>query len=146
MAIIDIYPKPDSDIELWVQSESFYFSDLSDESKRCYTGGRNGVMSLTTCNGVGTRFIVVAASDAGEWSFYEIFAWENEHLEADVATLAFTGMTPDHSGGQTLFGVSDPENTALTMALDGTEHKLSFDLLAEDVVLYIFFAAKSSAG
>ena len=73
--------------------------------------------------------------------FYELFAWENKHLEADVASLAFTGMTPNRNGGQTLFGVSDPLITSTDMALSGSEHKITFNLQAEDVVMYVFFAA-----
>ena len=121
VAMIDTYPSVDAEIELWVQSSSKTASTFTDTSKRCFTGGRNGVMS---CTGVGAYLIAIAASSTGEWSFYEIFAWENKLLEVDVASLAFTGMTPSHSGGATLFGVTDPMQDAVDMALDGSEHKL----------------------
>ena len=94
-----------------------------------------------SCNGIGQYLIAIAAS-TGQFSFYEIFAWENKLLEADVTSLAFTGMTPSHTGGQTLFGISDPEQTELDMALSGSEHKITFNLQAEDVVMYVFFVAK----
>ena len=69
-------------------------------------------------------------------------------------------MTPSHIGGQSdfgtsddeatrvamarqsLFGTSDPTATRVEMALSGSEHKLIFKLLAEDVVMYVFFAAQ----
>ena len=50
-------------------------------------------------------------------------------------------MTPSHSGGLTLFGVSDPENTAVDMAISGTTTTIFFELFAEDTIEYIFFAA-----
>ena len=63
-----------------------------------------------TCTGVGAYLIAIAASSSGYFSFHEIFAWENKLLEADAATLIFTGMepSPSYSDGHTLFGVSDP--------------------------------------
>lgn len=136
----------ESNIELWQQDEDFSVSAFSDTNKLCYTGGRNGVMTLKDCDGIGRYLIIRSASTNDGLLFYEIFAWEFKHLEADLGTLTFTGMTPDHSGGATLFGVTNPRTTKTNMALSGSEHKLSFDLLTEGVVKYVFFSARDHSG
>ena len=54
VALLDIWEyKEESNIELWLQDTDYATSTFADSNKHCYSGSRNGIMTMAGCDGSG---------------------------------------------------------------------------------------------
>lgn len=95
------------------------------------------------CYGSG-RYIIVRATNAATWDFFEAFAWPNEPLAINPTAVTLSGMTASPSNYDTLlFGsVYVRGSNYVTLQPDplATEHKMTVTLATKDYVQYVWIS------